>query len=330
MEAEQLLPVFERIQRCPTAPFHEDRVSETIQQLLAECPHVSIAADDFGNLVATYQRGDQPGRLAFGAHMDHPAFVRSPETGEFEFLGGVPERYRDKNPPIREFGDFAMWDLPEFEIEDGKIVSRVCDDLVGCAAIVCLFQELERREVEVTCYGLFTRAEEVGFVGAIHLAKNWPLGPEVRFVSLETSAPVPGTEMGKGPVIRVGDRMSVFDTAVSGDLVFAAAAEEIQVQRALLDRGSCEATAMQFYGVPSAGISVLLGNYHNCGPDDRIEAEFIHLSDAVGLVSLIVALVTHAGSSSPAQIEMGERFDKRLVDHAKFAEVMKTRLSQNS
>ena len=56
--------------------------------------------------------------------------------GEFEFLGGVPERFRVKNPPIREFGDFAMWDLPEFEILDGNIVSRVCDDLVGCAAIV--------------------------------------------------------------------------------------------------------------------------------------------------------------------------------------------------
>lgn len=311
---------FQKIQSCPTAPFHEYHVRETIQQLLAEIPSVSVETDSFGQLIATYRRGNQPGRLAFGAHMDHPAYVRSPETGEFEFLGGVPERYREKKPPIREFGDFAMWDLPEFERRDGKIHSRVCDDLVGCAAIVSLFQKLEQEEVEATCYGLFTRAEEVGFVGAIHLAKSWPLGPDVRFVSLETSAPVPGVEMGAGPVIRVGDAKSVFDTAVSGDLVFAAAAEELKVQRALLDRGSCEATAMQFYGIPAAGISVLLGNYHNCGPDDRIEAEFIEESDALGLVELIFALVKHAGFNSPAEIEMGQRFDKRVAEHRKFEE----------
>ena len=99
VDAAEILPVFERIQRCPTAPFHEYHVRDEILQLLGEIPSVSVTADDFGNLIATYQRGDQPGRLAFGAHMDHPAYVRSPESGEMEFLGGVPERYRDKNPP---------------------------------------------------------------------------------------------------------------------------------------------------------------------------------------------------------------------------------------
>lgn len=324
MDAAEILPVFERIQRCPTAPFHEYHVRDEILQLLDEIPSVSVTADDFGNLIATYQRGDQPGRLAFGAHMDHPAYVRSPETGEMEFLGGVPERYRDKNPPTKEFGGFAMWDVTEWEVDDGKIVSRVCDDLVGCAAIVSLFLALERDEVEATCYGIFTRAEEVGFVGAIHLAKNWPLAKDVCFVSLETSFPVPGVEMGKGPVIRVGDKMSVFDTSVSGDLVFAAEKEELKVQRALLDLGSCEATAMQHYGVSAAGISVLLGNYHNCGPNDEIKAEFVEVSDALGMVNLIIALVKHAGSSSPARVALEERFEKRLVEHTKFETASKS------
>ena len=50
----------------------------------------------------------------------------------------------------REHGDFAVWDLPDFALVDGQIRARVCDDLVGCAAIVCLFSELERIAAEVT------------------------------------------------------------------------------------------------------------------------------------------------------------------------------------
>ena len=320
MDFQDLLPVFQSIQSCPTAPFHEYHVRDEILRQLSELPDVTVASDAFGNLIATYRRGDQPGRLAFGAHMDHPAYVRSPESGEFEFLGGVPQVYRDANPPTREYGEFAMWDLPEFEVRDGRIYSRVCDDLVGCAAMVCLFRELQRLELETTCHALFTRGEEVGFVGAIHLAQTWPFEPGVRFVSLETSAPVPGVEMGGGPVIRVGDAKSVFDTDVSGDMVFAATAEGIQTQRALLDRGSCEATAMQYYGVPAAGISVLLGNYHNCAPDNRIDSEYIDIRDATGLVELIVALVKCAGSESPARVEMGQRFDQRVAEHQPYVE----------
>ncbi len=62
---------------------------------------------------------------------------------------------------------------------------------------------------KVTVFGLFTRAEEVGFVGAVHLAKAWPLPEGVRFVSLETSAPRGGAELGKGPVVRVGGEWTV-------------------------------------------------------------------------------------------------------------------------
>ena len=60
-----------------------------------------------------------------------------------------------------------MWDLPPFEVRDGQIHSRACDDLIGCAEIICVFRELEERGANAHCVGLFTRAEEVGFVGAI-------------------------------------------------------------------------------------------------------------------------------------------------------------------
>ena len=64
---------------------------------------------------------------------------------------------------------------------------------------------------------------------------------------------------------------------------------------------------------------MLLGNYHNCGPDLEILPEFVELADVEGLVRLITALVKHAGHESPARVEMEQKFKKRLTDHARFA-----------
>ena len=327
----------------PTAPFHEHHVRDRILELLEPLENVTVRSDDFGNLIAHYQCGeDTRSSLAFGAHMDHPAWVSDPEPGASEgeiktpdgrpanFLGGVPERYRDvEKNPIRWFdeGAFAMWDLPAVEIQDdGMIYARVCDDLIGCVAIVALFEELDRKKINVACHGIFTRAEEVGFVGAIHLARNWPLGGEVRFVSLETSSPVGAAEIGEGPAIRVGDKMTVFDDGITGDLVEAARANEIKAQRRLLDGGSCEATAMQLLGVRAAGISVLLNGYHNCGENDEIVCESVDFNDVKGLVDLITALVERQAPSGDAEqaptsrAAMLEHVEKRISETQRYAE----------
>jgi len=315
MNHQKLVSIFRKVLSSPTAPFHEYHVRETVRELLAPLPHLTLRHDLFGNLIVTYRRSEQPARLVFGAHMDHPGYVRSPVSGQWEFLGGMPPGYLDTKAPVREYGEFAMWDLPGFELAGGVISSRACDDLVGCAAMVCLFHELERLEARATCHAVFTRAEEVGFVGAIHLAKSWPFERDARFISLETSLPMAGCSLGDGPVIRVGDGQSVFDHVVTGDLVAVAKQVGLPHQRALLDRGSCEATATQFYGIPSAGISVLMGNYHNCGPGCVVEPEYVELADAKGMVQLITQLVILSGQDSMSRNQLGTKFAERLALH---------------
>ncbi|MEM6279531.1 MAG: M28 family peptidase, partial [Verrucomicrobiota bacterium] len=276
MHHQKFVSLFRQILSVPTAPFHEYHVAAAIRERLDEMPHVSVKEDAFGNLIACYRRGRKKARLAYAAHMDHPGWVKL--NGEKKFLGWVPEE-RWESHPVEWFGDFGMWDLNPFALKDGIIHARVCDDLVGCAAILAMFLELEAAEVEATVYGLFTRAGEVGFIGSVEMAKDWPLPKDVCFVSLETSAARGGAEQGKGPTIRAGDRMSLFHDATTAELVDAAVAEKIPHQRALLDGGACEATAMNLYGVPAAGISVILGNYHNCPPEKGIAEEFIALED---------------------------------------------------
>jgi endoglucanase len=313
MDTAALLDLTRTILAQPTAPFHEDAVRAEILIQLAQLPSVHVEQDDFGNVIARYAGCSGHGEYAFAAHMDHPAYV-----GE-EFLGGVPEAYRAKNPPTRDFGAFAMWDLPACEVKDGRIHSRACDDLIGCIAILALFQELDRTKAMPTVYGLFTRAEEVGFVGAIQLAKTGRVPKDVTIVSLECSSEKsPGAgKMGDGPIIRVGDKTSIFDDAATAALTKAATDAKLQHQRCLMSGGTCEATAYQLYGYRTAALCVALGNYHNCGPDETIAPEFVAVDDVAGMIALMHAAVTNESPANP-HAALRERLEKGLEKYRRY------------
>ena len=302
MHHQKLRSILKAVLSCPTAPFHEYHVRAELIRLLEEIPEVSLTITSYGNLIARYQGSKRAGKIKWvvGSHMDHPGWVMD-KNGEPEYLGGLQERYFQNEfnwDRTREFGAFSMWDVPAFEIKKGIVHSRACDDLIGCSLIVALFQELSEIGWQGNCAAVFTRAEEVGFVGATYLAKEWPFSKSAIFLSLETSAPTEKVSMGAGPVCRVGDRRSIFNNDATAELLAAADKESITHQRALLDLGACEATAMQAFGIQSAGISVPLGNYHNQGPDDRIEAEFVYMADVKATLQLLVATITGKGSDS--------------------------------
>ena len=111
-----MLAVVAALATQPTAPFREDAVRAEIEAQLRQCPHVQFERDAFGNVIARYRRGRRRAKWAFAAHMDHPGWVRG-RNNEMEFLGSVPERFR-QNPKTKSFGDFAMWELSPFEIRD--------------------------------------------------------------------------------------------------------------------------------------------------------------------------------------------------------------------
>ena len=306
METSQLLETVRSILAQPTAPFHEDAVRGEICQLLAQCPHVTLEIDDFQNLIALYQNGESPARYAFAAHMDHPGFVGG------EFMGGVPGSYLARKPPVRDFGAFAMWDLPPFTLAHSRIYSRACDDLIGCAAIVAMFQELERNGVEGACIGLFTRAEEVGLVGATLLAQSERIPREVTIISLETSSEQGGpARMGAGVVVRTGDGTAIFDDAATATLKSLATQAAIPFQRCLMSGGTCEGTVYQLYGYRTAALCVALGNYHNCGPDTTIDSEYVSLGDVEALTRLCIAAAS-AGDAPDPHAALRAKFEEKV------------------
>ena len=191
----------------------------------------------------------------------------------------------------------GMWDLPDPELRDGLVHARGCDDLAGVAAMLALLERLTRRRrpAEVCC--LFTRAEEVGFIGAIGAARERTLPRDMPVIAIETSKALPSAPLGAGPILRVGDRSSVFTPGltafcerVASDL--AQRRKRFTWQRKLMDGGTCESTAYCVYGYAATGMCVALGNYHNMDTQrKRIASEYVSLSDWQGMVDWFEALV---------------------------------------
>jgi endoglucanase len=196
-------------------------------------------------------------------------------------------------------GGFAMWDFPAFSIRRGRIVARGCDDMMGCATALCALDELARRRPRDGAFAvLFTRAEEIGFLGAMEALRHHDLPRNACVISLETSKAAGIAPQGEGIAIRVGDRSSIFDPAVTAGLVHAAEAlrkqnRNFHYQRKLMDGGTCEATVFCFTGFRAGGLALPLGNYHNQAVTRRgksIGPETIAIRDFACGVQLLVAL----------------------------------------
>ena len=190
----------------------------------------------------------------------------------------------------------VVFDLVDFQLEHGCIRMRALDDLAGCGSTLAMLSVLASEKPAGDVYGVFTRAEEVGLVGARLLAEAGTLPKETLVVSLESSRTLPGAEIGGGPVIRVGDAGFTFNADAETALIRAretlqARPEGFKVQRQLMSGGTCEASAFSVYGYRTTGIAFPLGNYHNGAPDGGIEAEYIHEEDYLGGVELMLEAV---------------------------------------
>lgn len=197
----------------------------------------------------------------------------------------------------------VVFDLPDFQVDGELVRMRAADDLAGCggilAALACLGGPAGGGPAG-DVYAVFTRAEEVGLVGARLMAGAGTLPPETLVVSAESSRSLPGAEIGQGPVVRVGDAGFTFSADAESVLIRARETlqtrpEGFKAQRQLMSGGVCEASAFALYGYKTTGIAFPLGNYHNGGADGAIEAEFIHVDDFIGGIELMVEAAHRVG-----------------------------------
>ena len=199
-------------------------------------------------------------------------------------------------------GCIARWRFPRAEIAEGCIHTDACDDLAAAAAALCAFGEMLGDPACAHVGLLFTVAEEVGFVGTIHAARNGWIPKDARLVCLENSRSFPhDSPIGAGAILRVGDRISVFTPELTNHLahLFSAEAKRdpaFRWQRKLMPGGGCEASAFACYGYASTCICLPLGNYHNmvdiAGVDAgarpaKVGREFVSVDDFHSMVAML-------------------------------------------
>lgn len=235
-------------------------------------------------------------------------------------------------------GDVATWDVGPGAIEDGLIKTTACDDLVALAASLCALDKLlaireaggHTEDVRL----LFTRAEEVGFIGAIAACRLGTIPAGARLIALENSRSFADSPIGGGPIVRVGDRLSVFSPTLSASVAQRAeqiaggastpsstqkadAAPKWRWQRKLMAGGACEATVYFAHGHEATCVCLPLGNYHNMADLDavqagtnsstpRVDREFVSVTDYHGLVDLLIA----CGERLPQAPSTMDRIDK--------------------
>lgn len=311
---------------------------------------------------ATKKKGSRAPVLAYSAHLDHPGFLRARDPRTATFHGGVAARYMpgarvrffapgtssacatarvasvttEHGAIVARFDDvagtivdgaFGMWDLTPGTVRGTRLHARVCDDLMGAAAILSTLDGCVRAKHASPLVGIFTRAEETGFVGCMGLLRTKELERDVVVVGLECSPKRATARVGLGPVVRVGDKQSVFSPWITSRLHDAAAAmhaenERFVFQRALMDGGSCESTAYNTWGVEAGALCLALGNYHNQGPNERIAPELVDWDDHESLIALMRRVARDWDDDAPSKITVrlnriwkGEY--KRLADSAR-------------
>ena len=348
MDARVLLHILEEVTSLPTAPYHEGAVIRHVEAFARE-RGLSCRRDPYGNVILLLEQhpgGADP--LVLTAHMDHPGFeVAGVEDGlvRARWMGGVAADYFP-DADVEVFGEepvpgrivkynadeegrvseiflemdgevppdaFGSWALKPFRVDPPNLALRAADDLVGVAAILAVLELLWAREDKVNLLAVFTRAEEVGFLGATGLLKGDLLPKGAPVVTLECSGELPAVQLGRGPVVRVGDRLGVFDFGLTHFLCqvaegIAGLFKDFAWQRALMDRGTCESTLFAAHGHPTACLAFPLANYHNSGEDGySVAAEGIHLGDFFGGVTLLAEAARRWPREGPATLQ-------RLID----------------
>jgi putative aminopeptidase FrvX len=223
------------------------------------------------------------------------------------------------NRPVTA-GSPGMFDQGIGRYSGGKFLSRVCDDLAGAAACLDMIDQLSRRPPRSPVAVLLTRAEEEGFIGCIATCEHQTLLRKTdRVIAIECSSEQPAAPRGQGVIIRVGDRASIFNSALTYFL--AQQAEQLKgvdrsfkYQRALMPGGVCEATVYDIYKYTAASLCVALGNYHNMDVvRGKIGPEYIDAADWRNMVKLFVRLAEHGHEFKPGHGVLRERVLKRFT-----------------
>ena len=237
----------------------------------------------------------------------------------------------DKPSQSLEPGDIGRWTYQGYEqepkVRSGILHAPACDDVAAVAVALSTLDILRTRKTTANVGLLLTRAEEIGFIGAIAACKLKSVPKTSRLICLENSRSFAESPIGGGPIIRVGDKASVFSPNLTNRISAIMAIHQnkhssFKYQRKLMPGGTCEATTFSSYGYESTCLCLPLGNYHNMVDIDgvaakthkaKVGAEHISINDYHGLIEMLI--ISCAQLDSPKVPTIKARMEVLIAKH---------------
>ena len=330
--------------------------------------------DEYG-IYARIKRGNPPRRMLVVMHLDHPGIVLD-GTGSGKVVGSLgTERLQahidQEGPiPVRTYtydgnpmepntitrvkasgkvtvaharrtdrNAHAIWDMPTFQLENGKIKMLNADDMIHAAIIFQVITTLKQISDPVDVVFIFTALEEVRQAAATGIAKrgSTPFGQitlSTYITVLEAGmASVPSKyelvlksmnlsfiNYDHGVIIGINDQDVVYGERFPGvngmeSLLLHAAHELPETQRRYqhtIDGGACDATAFTLFAQTPhiASLTIPTLNKHNWGPNGEIDLEELSLDDATTTAALLTKAILHAGQEKLPNIHQRSLCEK--------------------
>jgi putative aminopeptidase FrvX len=165
---------------------------------------------------------------------------------------------KEETRKLIDLGEFAVFNTQFNDFGEGLIMGKAFDDRAGCDVLISILKE----NYNCDLYGVFNVQEEVGERGAFVAA--YGVKPDIG-IALEGTicADMPNvpkhlraTEIGKGPAISIMDNTSIFNAAISKEIIRVAEENKIQYQLRRAVAGGNDAGAIHMSGIGAAVATV--------------------------------------------------------------------------
>jgi putative aminopeptidase FrvX len=167
---------------------------------------------------------------------------------------------KEETKKLIDLGDFAVFNTSFSDFGEGLMKGKAFDDRAGCDVLISILKE----DYDCDLYGVFNVQEEVGERGAFTAAYGVKadIGIALEGTICADMPNVPkhlrATEIGKGPAISIMDNTSIFNGAISKEIIRVAEENKIeyQLRRAIAGGNDAGAIHMSGEGAAIATVSV--------------------------------------------------------------------------
>lgn len=218
-------------------------------------------------------------------------------------IGAADEKEAREKFGVRPGDPIAPFSIFTPMANEKMLLSKAWDNRIGCAVMVNVLEQLQRKAHRNTVYGVGTVQEEVGLRGAKTSASA--IDPDVAF-ALDTcvAGDTPGitedqasSKLGRGVAISIYDSSLIPHIKLRDFVIEIAEANHIPYQLEFTEGGGTDAGRIQLHaaGVPSLVLSIPTRYIHS-------HNSIIHRDDYEAAVRLMVAVIETLDRDKLAQL----------------------------